>query len=230
MTSSQLFRFSGISLVVGAIAYIVYIVARSAITSGTDPVTFYQEGLWVPINVLGVSGAMLVLLGLPALYAKLADPTGVLGFVGVVLIAVAWTFVGIFLSLFGALIAPWLAEQAPALVATSAPLPTGLILAFVVGVIAELAGTMLLAIPFLQRGGEPHWVGYALPAAALLTLIGDVIAPTGPASNFAINLVSNVGPVLLMVGFAALGSRLWSERAVVGPARLPGVHLPQGSP
>jgi hypothetical protein len=225
---AQLYRTGGLALVVGAVAYIAYIVARSAITSGADPVTFYKESLWVPINVLGVIGAMLVLLAMPALYAVVAKPIGSLGLVGLVLIQLAWTFSGVFLSLFGALVAPWLAEQAPALVDATGPLPIGLIVAFVVAVIAELVGTVLLAIPFLRRRVEPVWIGYVLPAAALLTVLGDLIAPTGPSSNFAINLTSNLGPVLLMVAFGSLGFRLWSAPTLAGPARLPSVHLPQG--
>jgi hypothetical protein len=123
MTSSQLFRISGLALLVGAVAFIVHIVVRSVITAGPHPVTFYREGLWVPITALGVLGAALVLLGLPAIYARMAGPTGLLGLVGVVPIALAWLFLGVFLSLYGVLVAPLLADQAPSLVAASAPLP-----------------------------------------------------------------------------------------------------------
>jgi hypothetical protein len=219
MTSTQLFRISGLDLLVGAVGYIVYIVARSGITAGADPVTFYLEGLWVPINALGVMGAILVLLGLPAMYARMAGPAGLLGLVGVVLIALAWIFSGVFLSLFGALAAPWLADQAPALVASSTPLPMGFIIAFIAGVIAELVGTVLLAIPFLRGRVQPQWIGYVLPASALLTLVGDAIAPTGPASNLAINLLSNLGPMLLMVALGDLGFRMWSKQAPVEQAQ-----------
>jgi hypothetical protein len=92
MTSSQLSRISGLALLVGAVAFIVHIVTRSMITARPDPATFAKEGLWVPINALGVMGAALVLLGLPAMYARMAGPTGLLGLVGVVLIALTWIF------------------------------------------------------------------------------------------------------------------------------------------
>lgn len=213
MTSSQLFRISGLALLVGAVAFIVHIVARSVITAGPDPATFAQEGLWVPINTLGVIGAALVLLGLPVMYARMAGPTGLPGLVGVVLIALAWMFLGLFLSLYSVLVAPWLADQAPALVAASAPLPTGFIIAFLAALVAEFVGSVLLAIPFIRGRIQPRWVGYLLPAAALLTVVGNVIAPTGPATNLAINLLSNLGPVLLMLALGYLGSRMWSEHA-----------------
>jgi hypothetical protein len=208
----------GLSLVVGAIAFIAQIVARSVVTAGADPATLYQGGLWVPINALGALGAALVLLGLPATYARIAGPAGVVGFVGAVLIALAWLFFGVFLSLYGALVAPWLAEQAPALVGAAAPVPVGLIIAFAAGLVAELVGTVLLAIPFLRGRVPPRWVGYALPAAALLTVVGDVLAPNGPAANLGINLLSNVGPVVLMVALGALGFRTWSEHGSAAQA------------
>jgi hypothetical protein len=43
-----------------------------------------------------------------------------------------------------------------------------------------------------------------------------VIAPDGPASNLAVNLLSNLGPVLLLGGLGTLGYRAWAERAA-GP-------------
>ena len=92
MTSSKLNRISGLCLLIGAVAFIFHIALRSVITAGLDPSTFAKQGLWVPINVLGVMGATLVLLGLPAMYARMAGPTGWLGLVGVVLIALAWMF------------------------------------------------------------------------------------------------------------------------------------------
>lgn len=218
MTSSQLFRISGLALVIGAVAFIVHIVARSVITAGSDPASFAKEGLWIPINVFGVLGAALVLLGLPAMYARMAGSTGRLGLLGVVLIALAWLFFGVFLSLYSVLLAPWLAEEAPSLVAASAPLPAGIIIAFIIGLAAELVGSVLLAIPFIQGRVQPRWVGYMLPAAALLTVVGNFIAPSGPAPNLAINLLSNLGPMLLLVALGHLGFRMWLQPAPAGQA------------
>jgi len=123
MTRSQIYRLSGLGLMIGAVAFVVHIVLRSLLTAGVDPSTFAKQGPWVPINALGFLGAMLVLMGLPAIYARLAEPTGLLGLVGLVLISVAWTFFGVFLSLYATLLLPWLADKAPALIAPAAPLP-----------------------------------------------------------------------------------------------------------
>jgi hypothetical protein len=59
-----------------------------------------------------------------------------------------------------------------------------------------------------------------LPAAALLRVAGNLMAPSGPASNLVINLLSNLGPLLLMIALGALGLRLWVEHAPIKPAEL----------
>jgi len=215
MTSSQLVRISGLALLGGAVAFIVHIVARSVITAYAlgHTATFAKEGLWVPINVLGAMGAALVLLGLPSMYARMAEGAGLLGLVGVVLIALAWMFFGVFLSLFSALVAPWLADKAPSLVAASASLPAGFIATFIAGLVAESVGPVLLAIPFIRGQVRPRWVGYVLPAAAVLAVAGVFIAPNGPATNLAINLLSNLGPVLLMAALGGLGYEMWTNHS-----------------
>jgi hypothetical protein len=214
MTSAQLFRISGFALLAGSIAFVVHVVLRSVVTAGPDPAAFAKEGLWIPINAVGVVGAVLVLLGLPAAYARMAGAAGLSGMIGVALLAAAWMFFGLFLSLYSVLVLPWLADQAPSLVAASAPLPAAFVIAFIAALLAWFVGAMLLATPFIRRRVQPSWVGYALPLSAVWVVIGNlVIAPSGPASNLAVNLLSNMGPVLLLVGIGYLGYRMWAEHA-----------------
>lgn len=217
MTRSQLYRVSGLGLWTGAIMFVVHVVLRSVMTAGVDPARFALQSFWAPLNALGLIGAVLVLLGLPAMYARMAAATGWLGLAGVVLIAVAWMFFGLFLSLYAMLVLPWLAERAPLLVA--APQPVGFVVAFIVGLLAWFVGTILLAIPFVRGRLSPRWVGYVLLASGIWVVVGNlVIAPSGPAANLAINLLSNLGPVLLLVAIAQPGFRMWAEQA---PADFP---------
>ncbi len=62
MSSSQLVRVSGVALLVGAVAYIVYVVLRAVMTAGVEPTSVALQGLWVPLNALGLIGALLTLL------------------------------------------------------------------------------------------------------------------------------------------------------------------------
>lgn len=214
MTNSQILRISGLSLLAGTFIFILHIVLRSIVTAGLAPASFANEGAWVPINTLGVIGSILVLLGLPGMYAWMIIPFGLSGLIGVVLIAVAWMFIGLFLSFYSVLILPWLADRAPALIAVSAPLPVAFVLAFAIGLFAWFGGCLLLAIPFIRKQAQPTWVGYTLVLSAAWIVIGNLIlAPSGPASNLAINLVSNLAPVFLLIGIANLGYRMLSEQS-----------------
>ena len=96
-------------------------------------------------------------------------------------------------------------------------------MAFALGLLAWLLGAVLLAVPFVGGRMRPRWVGYVLPASALWVLVGSfVVAPGGPASSLAVNLLSNLGPVLLLIGLGYLGFRAWAERA-------PAKHVGQGA-
>jgi hypothetical protein len=215
VTGTRLSGIGGLLVFVGAVAFVLHVVLRSVLTAGVDPAVSAQAGLWVPVNALGALGAALVLVGLPAVYAWMAGQGGLPGLVGFALIEVSWMFFGLFLSLYGALVLPWLAEQAPRLVAGSSPTPLGFVVAFGVGLLAWLVGAALLAAPFVGGRVRPRWVGYLLPASALWVLVGSfVIAPGGPASNLAVNLLSNLGPVLLLIGLGYLGFRAWAEQRV----------------
>jgi hypothetical protein len=223
VSGTRLFKISGLLVFIGAVAFVLHVVWRSVLTAGVDPAVSAQAGLWVPLNALGALGAALVLLGLPAVYVRMAPQGGLPGLVGFALIEVSWMFFGLFLSLYGALVLPWLAEQAPSLVAGSSPAPLGFVVSFALGLLAWLFGAVLLAVPFVRGPARPRWVGYVLLASALWLLVGNfVIAPGGPASNLAVNLLSNLGPVLLLIGLGYLGFRAWAERA-------PAKHIGQGA-
>jgi hypothetical protein len=118
-------------------------------------------------------------------------------------------------SLYSTIVLPWLAATVPDMIDGLNSNPA-MIATFSVGLIAEFAGTIVLAITLARRGSQSRWIGYVLAGSALMLIVGDfVIAPGGPSSNVAINLVSNLGPMLLMVAVAALGYELaWPQTAV----------------
>jgi hypothetical protein len=223
VTGTRFCGIGGLLVFVGAVAFVLHVVLKSVLTAGVDPAVSAQAGLWMPVNALGALGAALVLLGLPAVSARMAGHGGLPALIGFALIEVSWMFFGLFLSLYGALVLPWLADQAPRLAAGPSPTPLGFVVAFAVGLLAWLLGAALLTVPFVRGPARPRWVGYVLPASALWVLVGTfVIAPGGPASNLAVNLLSNLGPVLLLIGLGYLGFRAWAER-------VPAKHLARGA-
>jgi hypothetical protein len=213
MIGRRLTGIGGLIVVAGAAAFVLHVVLRSVLTAGVDPATSAQDGLWVPVNALGALGAALVLLGLPALQVRMTTRGGRPALVGFALIEVSWAFHGLFLSLYGALVLPWLADRAPRLIASSSSIPVAFVVALILGLLAWLVGAVLLAVSLVRGPSRERWVGYVLPASAVWVLVGSfVIAPDGPASNLAVNLLSNLGPVLLLGGLGYLGGRAWAER------------------
>ena len=79
VTGARLFRIGGLVVFVGAVAFVLHVVLRSVLTAGVDPAVSAQAGLWVPVNALGALGAALVLLGLPAVYARQRAPAKHIG-------------------------------------------------------------------------------------------------------------------------------------------------------
>jgi hypothetical protein len=210
-------RLCGFALMTGAVGFIAHLVARSILTAAASgsTATFATHSLWVPVNALGAFGAALVVLGLSGLYASFAYTHERLALFGSTLIGLAWMVLGVFLSLYSMIVLPWLATTMPGLVDGLNSEPATIV-TFGVGVIAELVGTILLAIPLVRHRAASTWIGYTLLASALMLVLGDfVIAPGGPATNVAINLVSNLGPMLLMVAVGSLGRQLGSAHIAV---------------
>lgn len=205
---------------VGALAFVVHLVLRSLITTSGEPAAYALQEAWLLTHALGLLGAVLVLLGLPAMYARTSGTSGLLGLLGVALVAIAWLFFGVFLSLYGMLIMPWLAESAPAVVSASAPLATGVLVAFAVSLIAWVAGTVLLGIQLLRRHTAPPWIGYLILLSGIWMVLGNlVIAPSGPATHLVLNLLSNLGPVPLLTALGYLGVRMWSDAELLASPR-----------
>jgi hypothetical protein len=213
MNLQSSYRICGGALVWGAILFALHAVARSVLTAGVDPLIFAQGTFWLPVNTLGALGSILVLLGLPAVFIREVQKGSHSAFAAIVLIAVAWMLLGVFLTLYGALILPWLARRAPHLIDTSAALPASLVAAFLAALLLWIVGASLLAVSYLRGREQPRWVGTVLLLSGPWNLLADlVIAPSGPADNLLVNLLSNLGPLLLLIGLAYIGLEAWTGR------------------
>src|ERR1700682_6084377 len=103
MSSSTLYRASGLALLLGAALLIIGYIPLEILTAGNDPHQ-YLTPIWVVVTLVSLLGEMLLLMGLPGIVPRV----GRLGFVGFVL-----TFLGGFLlsgtSVVNLLVFPWLA-------------------------------------------------------------------------------------------------------------------------
>ena len=210
---TRLSGIGGLLVFSGAIVYVAHVIWRSVLTAGLGPTDSAQAGLWVPVNALGALGALLVLVGWPAVSTRTVASRTPWSLIGFALIEVSWAFFGVFLSLHGALIQPWMAKEAPELITGSSSTSLGIVVAFAVGIAAWFLGATLVTIPMVREATGERWVGYLLLASAMWFLVGSfVIAPDGPASNLLANLLSNLGPVLLLIALGWLGLRSWMDQ------------------
>ena len=203
MTSTALFRLSGLSVVIGAVLGFLGTLGNSFFYGNAT--SYAHNPLFILTGLLNVIGAFLVLLGLPGVFARQAQGFGTLGLVGLVLIMLTATTLPIFLGLLGALIIPWLADKAPALANQQGP--PALFAVFIVGGLSFVIGAILWGVQLIRRRVEPRWVGFVLIVAAVVQLASFF---TGQSNSLLLSLFGALGGLLLVVGLGALGYHTWT--------------------
>lgn len=205
MNTQSFYRISGLALVVGGVLSFVFRLV-SAFFYG-DTTTYANQ----PINILadfGLAAATILLLfGLPGVYASRAQALGILGLIGMALVFMAGIMLGVFGNLMGAMVDPWLATQAPNLANSFGP--PAFFAFFNVEEVLLVVGTILLAIPLLRGQVSPRWIGIALLLSVVIGSAGFFLfaIPTSLASS----LMGQVAPLLLLVALASLGYQTWSK-------------------
>ena len=153
MTTAMLYRLSGFALVIGAtLAALSSIVSGVVFPDSSDPATATNP-VNVLLNVMGVVGTMLALLGLPSMYARGAREGGLVWLLGVVLIAITGMLFGIFLGLMSVLVFPVLASRAPDLFGGGPP--PSFFPVFIIGTLANVFGAILMGIPMIAKQVYP---------------------------------------------------------------------------
>jgi hypothetical protein len=181
MSSTQLFRLSGISLLLGALVSVIAgILTFFVDTSYTASLSTFRSPLWATYYSLFFVALALILLGLPALYLRQAGRRGgVLGLVGVFLIVLGnfllMAMIGCFVS-----ILPLLAAKAPQVI--NAAFESGFGIFPLGGTAFGLIGLILLGIALIRARVFPPFVGLLLIASVVLSLVafflqsGDLLA------------------------------------------------------
>jgi hypothetical protein len=192
MSSSTLYRFSGVALIIGGgLAIIGQLLLITA-----DPGT----SLWIPGTWLALAGTLVVILGLPGLYFKQIDRAGLLGMIGFVLSFVGFLFlVGV--QTFDAFVSPTLAAGAAtkSLADESAFLPLfafelfcGLLL---------IIGPILFGIATIRAGVLQRW-------AAIILIVGSVASIV----TVALHNWNEISGAILYLAFACFGFLLLSKQ------------------
>jgi hypothetical protein len=199
MSSSTLYRASGLALLVGAPLLIIGTALNDILYAGNDPHQ-YLSPLYAVVTLVGLLGAVLLLIGIPGVVPRV----GRLGFAGFIL-----TFLGGFLlsstSVVNLLVFPWLAQVAPTLAAGGPP--AYLIFLLVASALFALGG-ILLGIATLRAGILPRFVVVILIIGVVLNFV-DI-----PLTGILASVVSIVAFVFFASPFGWIGYVLMSERRV----------------
>ncbi len=191
MSSTTLYRLSGISLLIGSVLAIVGGIL--GIFSSNPASTIAIAG-----SLIQFVGATLGILGLPGMYARQAQRAGILGLIGTALMVCYILILGTFGSALNAVLLPFIATHAPAIAQSE---PPGLALFFTIGGLLGAVGGISLGIATIRASILPRWAG--------VLLMGSVIQVAG---DFFQSPIANLGFVLVMIGFAWLGIALLSSK------------------
>jgi hypothetical protein len=225
MSSEQLYRLSGLALLIGMILSAVSAIGGGIAFPDSSSPAAATNPLSVLLNIVGVIGTLVAVLGLPGMYVRAASAGGWVWLAGVILVALTGILFGVFLGLVSALIFPVLATRAPDLVREGPP--PAFFVVFIVGTVANVLGAILMAIPMITKRIYPRWCGFLLIAAAVLGVASFITNGPGPSSVLAqvMNVVSPL-PLFLVLGWA--GYELWSGKTAPGE-QLSGSVAPQGA-
>ncbi len=209
MSSTQLFRLSGIVLLLGAVVSVVAGVMTLFLDSslGASPTTI-QSPLWSTFWSLAFVGIVLILLGLPALYLRQSRGRGgVVGLIGVFLVALG-SFLGMATTAYFVSILPLLAEKAPHLI--NAGYETSLAVFGISATVLGIIGPLLLGIAVIRAKVFPSLVG-------ILFIVAGVLSPVNTFSGGALfALIGLVGIVSAAIAYGWVGMILTTQHTVAG--------------
>jgi hypothetical protein len=205
MSTQSYFRVSGLALVLGGLAGVVSHLVDSFFFGNT---TAYANQ---PIHILNefvlAAANILMLLGLSGVYGSRARGFGVTGLVGMALVFTSAVMIGVFGNLWGAMVEPWLATQAPNLANGFGP--PAFFAFYNVEEAALVLGSILLAIPLLRGRVSPRWAGVPLLLSVVIGVFTFFLGVD--ANTLGVSLMDAVPYVLLLVALAALGYQTWAQ-------------------
>lgn len=203
MSTMKLIRWGGMTLLLGGLLWGVQKIGWGLFLGGQDPRDYSQPAATI-LWVMGLIAALLILMGLPALYMRQADKAGLFGAVAFVVVFTGMalvtgnTYFGTFIQA-GLVDLINLAEGAGLTV--QEPAATGI--GFVVTLGLYLLGWILFGLASFKAGVLPRW-------AVALVMAGLVFGFLFLATGFSLLAL----PVTEM-GIAALGFALWREKGEV---------------
>ncbi len=213
MSTTNIYRLSGIVLAVGGLIGVVAFVLDLVVDAHyphieDDTLLAATTSAWVIHVALLFISALLIVLALPGLYARLREKGGILG-----LIAFVLTFIGVMIGdMMNAAISafalpPLTASTAGRAVLLNNPPYPGIVGGL--GGIFTLLGVLLLGIVLVRARVLPRWVGVPLIAGVIVFIPGVTLGANA------------LGPLIIYAGFALCGVMLMSRTTVPATESIP---------
>ncbi len=205
MSSTTSYRLSGVALIVGSVLLIIYYLIQGLFLNSTDLATITSP-LSLMSFVISFIGSVLVLLGLPGVYARQAGRAGILGLLGFLFIWYVTLYQGVIIPFTSVtIISQITAHIVPQSVAIALTPPPAWTPFFLVSLVGQVLGILLLAIATLRARVFPRWTAWLLIATLVVGVVSFV--PFFPQA------LSNLAAIIASVAVAGFGyALLWPER------------------
>lgn len=200
MSSTTLYRWSGISLLVGSLVGVLGSILDTVLYPNNASPQQALSTSFIIDATLFLAWALLVAMGLPGLYLRQATRAGAQGFAGFVLLLLGVLLGGVAFASVQITFFPYLAQSAPKLYPSGGVGPTFGLLLFIIGPALLIAiGDILLGIATMRAHVFPRWAGILFIVAGVLFLASIPVPAAG------LTLASNV---VFFVALAWSGSQL----------------------
>jgi hypothetical protein len=202
MSSTTSYRLSGVALIVGSVLSVIYLLIQGFFLTGNDLATITSPMSMVS-SVIGFIGSVLVLIGLPGVYARQAGRAGILGLLGFLFLWYVTLYQGVIIPFTSVtIISQITAHLVPQSVAVATTPPPAWTPFFLVSLVGQVLGILLLAIATLRARVFPRWTAWLLIATLVVGVVSFV--PFFPQA------LSNLAAIIASVAVAGFGFALLS--------------------
>jgi hypothetical protein len=200
ISSATLYRVSGLALLLGALLDIIVDILNTLLFSSDNPQQALSQS-WLIVTLLSILSSLLIVGGLPSICVRQRAQAGRLGLIGFVLTLVSGILL-MGLTITRLLAEPYLAANAPQLLAANAP-PASFTTYSLVAALLVTVGAVLLGLATMRAGVFPRWAGVLLIVGVVLNL-----ATFSPLPE----IIGTIADVLFTLGLAWMGSTLLADR------------------
>jgi hypothetical protein len=212
MSSTKLIRWSGLSLMLGGIGIAIHFIIHPP--GETAQYTLYP--LWGLAHWLGGIAALLILFGLIGVFLHQSEKAGMLGLAGFVLAFVGTALYAGGQLIFGAMIQPFIAAQAPTWLDPGSPFAQVTRSALLSIYLPLLPGYLLLGIATLRAHMFPRLGSWLIILITPIGVLGLALIGSSFQGVFQI-----LGGLVWGVGLLVWGYALWPEKGETVPQAKP---------